>query len=144
MAGSRAGRIHPGCRRSDCNDPTSDNSNFSGRERNCPIVTGVSIFGSHTAPHCLMASIATCCHLSRSAATAAASRCVATRSVRPVENLRESLYCENYSSLRSATPLRSPTGLTTPQISRRLWKVVTTEKNTLARPWQFSADSGQD
>ena len=36
------------------------------------------------------------------------------RSVRPVENLRESLHCEYYSSLRSATPLRFPTGLTTP------------------------------
>ena len=37
------------------------------------------------------------------------------RAVRPVENLRESLHCENYSSLRSMTPLRFPTGLTAPQ-----------------------------
>ena len=42
---------------------------------------GVSTFGSHGAPHCLMASIATCCHLSRLFSASSSSSCVTTRSV---------------------------------------------------------------
>ena len=77
---SNSRKTSRGWRRSFCNEPTSERSNFSLRARNCSIVTGASIFGSHAAPHCLMASIATCCHLSRLFSASSSSSCVTTRS----------------------------------------------------------------
>ena len=45
------------------------------------MVFGVSISGSQAAPHCLMASMATCCHFSRLCVLSFSSRWVTTRSV---------------------------------------------------------------
>ena len=44
-------------------------------------IAGASISGSQAAPHCLMASMATCCHFSRLCSASSSSRCVTTRSV---------------------------------------------------------------
>jgi hypothetical protein len=51
---------------------------FRAREELLRLSPAFRFLAATSAPHCLMASIATCCHLSRLSAAASASRCVTT------------------------------------------------------------------